>query len=57
MKEKLIPFIRAKLGDRFQYSGDLFVKTEARTAWEIRNGRRYKEWAFQGDELVRIIPL
>ena len=54
---KLKPFQSLKLDDRFQYDGDLFVKTGESIAWELRQGRRWKEWAFQGDEQVLHIPL
>lgn len=57
MSKKNSTFARAKEGDRFQYDGELFVKTGDRLAWSIRNGRRFKEWAFRGDEQVVIIIL
>lgn len=49
---KAIAFSELNIGMNFKYDGDMFVKTDNHIAWEIRRGRKYKEWAFVGDELV-----
>ena len=45
-------FEQVNIGEHFTYGGDLFVKTSDGLAWEIRGGRRYKEWAFIDDDSV-----
>jgi hypothetical protein len=49
--KKSVPFAKIKKGYRFRFDGDIFKKTGDNLAWELRDGRQYKEWAFQGDEL------
>lgn len=45
-------FFELAIGQEFKFDGDRFVKTDENIAWEIRRGSKYKEWAFDGDEIV-----
>lgn len=53
-KPKLVAFMLLKIGTHFRYDGALFVKTDGRIAWELRNRIRYKEWAFNAGEMVEV---
>ena len=55
-----------KKDDAFTFDGEEFVLTEeckknpitdryTGTAWSIRNGERYKEWAFFEDDKVSLL--
>lgn len=48
-------FDKVTIGHEFRYDHELFVKTDAKSAWSLRNGERYKEWAFHADDVVRVI--
>lgn len=49
-----IKFRNIPVGTEFVYDGDTFIKTDTSIAWELRNGVRYKEWAFKSDDTCRI---
>ena len=50
-------FADVKVGERFVYDNETFVKTENcdryGIAWSLREGRKHKEWAFRADAKVR----
>lgn len=48
-------FDKVSIGQQFRYDSELFVKTDHTLAWSIRNGARFKEWAFHSDDVVRVI--
>lgn len=48
-------FRRLSVGVEFRYDGDVFVKTDESTAWELRGGRLYKEWAFMPGDIVEVL--
>jgi len=55
IRTKKVQFKELKPNDRFQFDGELFVKTGTQVAWSIQAGIRYKEWAFLGDEQVTLL--
>ena len=46
----MIEFSQIKMHAKFVYDGDTYVKTGDSTAWQMRNGRRWKEWGFLPDD-------
>lgn len=51
---KTTNFQKVKVGRKFRYDNEDFEKTTDRTAWSLRSGQRYKEWAFTSEEQVEI---
>ena len=49
-------FDQIRVGQTFRYDRELFVKTAQWHAWSIRDGKRYKEWAFNADDVCSLIP-
>ena len=47
-------FADIAIGAKFVYDGDTFVKTDTNIGWELRQGRRYKEWAFNPDDMCKV---
>lgn len=63
MVTTMVKYKKVQVGKRFTYDNELFVKTEDSKnhkgnpfgiAWSIRNGIRYKEWAFDLEDKVVI---
>jgi hypothetical protein len=56
----MVPFGDVAVGSHFRYDGELFEKTHALkptwgVAWSIHFEQRYKEWAFNNNELVQLV--
>ena len=49
-----VRFKNIPIDEIFYYDGDTFVKTGEFLAWELRNNRRYKEWAFRKNDRCKI---
>ena len=47
-------FFEIKVGTKFYFEGDVFVKTDSQLAWELRDDRKYKLWAFKADDVVEL---
>lgn len=63
MVNKSVPYSEVQVGKHFTFEGELFIKHEDQEnhegkmfgiAWSIKNGRRYKEWAFGLSDQVTI---
>lgn len=50
-----ITFQNILIGQTFTYDGDTFVKTRDSIAWELRDGKRYKMWAFCSEDYCEVV--
>lgn len=53
-REHTMLFFEIKVGTKFYFEGDVFVKTDSQLAWELRDDRKYKLWTFKAYDVVEL---